>query len=117
MSAKKYLANIALRMSEALGRQRKTSASQGRIADLSEFPGWLIEAHEIDNLSSAHLRNLFAEFCEYSDADPLPDAQFFRALRAIGIERFREGGGQRRWLYRVTFPKLREVQAATPNAA
>lgn len=117
MKAKALQANIASAVSKVLGRPSKDAASQGRVAHAPLYNEWLITAGETDNLTAAHLRNLYAEFCEYTDTDPLPDAQFFRGLKASGIERFREGGGQRRWLYRVIFPKLREVQAAPPDAA
>lgn len=103
MKATALRANFASLMSKVLGRPSKFEASQGRKEELSEFAVWSIQAGETDDIPAARLRILYAEFCEYTDTDPVSEAQFFKGLKAAGIERFREGGGQRRWLYKVRF--------------
>lgn len=79
-----------------------TVSGEIRPASLAEFALWLLNAGEREAISCAHLRALYAEFGLYSETPTLSEGRMFRALKAAGILRYRQGTGARRWLYRVS---------------
>lgn len=68
---------------------------------LADFVVWLAAQAETQDLSARRLRALYSEWCEFSEVTPLTDGQLFRRHKAVGIERYRETVGKRRWRYRV----------------
>ena len=80
-------------------------AANGRKAcgtsELGEFVEWLVEHRETCGLSARRLRGLYTEWCDVSGRTELTTGQLFRRRASVGIERYREPVGCRRWLYRV----------------
>lgn len=70
-------------------------------ADLAEFAKWLSLVGEVDALDYRHLWALYGEFAMFTEMPQMSKGRFFRAVKIAGICRYREGSGQRRWLYRV----------------
>lgn len=83
------------------GRQTHVRPKTETTADLKDFANWLRNVGEHDRIGCAHLKVLYAEFALLTDAVPLSEGRFFRGLKGAGIHRYREGGGDRRWFYRV----------------
>ena len=70
-------------------------------APLPEFVAWLKEAKQTIALSAHTLWLLYGEYCLDTSTDQLTKGQFFRRIRAAGIERYREPVRERHWRYRV----------------
>lgn len=70
-------------------------------APLRDFGEYLLEAGFTENLSSTELYLLYCEFCLHTNSEHLTEGQFFRRIRASGIERYRLGVGSRPWRYRL----------------
>lgn len=68
---------------------------------LTEFKAWLKANAFQHDYATKRLKNLYGEFCIYTRTHPVTDGQFFRRLRAAGIERFRYTTGTRPWRYRL----------------
>jgi hypothetical protein len=75
-------------------------------ADVWQFVEWLVEVGEVEGLSSKHLWNLYQEFAEVLATRPLSKGRLFVLLKGTCVERYREGAGKRRWLYRVSRRRL-----------
>ncbi len=70
-------------------------------APLSDFVSWWCEYGTPDGRTKHELWLEYGEFCLVSHTEQLSQGQFFRRVRMVGIERYRETTGERRWLYRV----------------
>lgn len=70
-------------------------------AELGRFADWLVEAGEVDRLTCTRLWNLYGEFVMFTETSQLSKGRFYCRLKHVGIHRYREGAGRRRWLYRI----------------
>lgn len=70
-------------------------------SSLDEFATWLVNAGEINRITSRRLQALYGEFCIFTETPSLSTGCLFRGLKAAGINRYREGTARRRWLYEV----------------
>lgn len=82
---------------------------------LHEFVAWLCQVDETDGLSRRQLWNLYGEFCLLTETEHLTQGQFFRQIKAAGVERYRESVGARPWRYRVRSASVVPLRVVGPE--
>lgn len=86
-------------------------------SSLEEFVIWLVNAGEISRITSRRLRALYGEFCIFTETPSLSTGRLFRRLKAAGINRYREGAAERRWLYEVRTCRKNSVKGFTASVS
>lgn len=89
-----------------LGRSQDQQKGIGPPAPLDAFVSWLIAAQLTYGLDRRSLLLAYGEFCLDTNSEHLSEGQLLRRVRTVGIERYRESVGKRRWRYRVSSETL-----------